>query len=233
MKVTLIARPSFVGENTEEYQRALASGKGQFVGTDGEKLAEFAGRGCYDSYGKGRDSEAFHANILDQFHPNVLYHSVYSMWIEGVSRNLSHELIRHHVGFSPSQRSTRYVDEGNGKVVDHPAIREALSSLEAEKRADFLDARAAFDVAWRRLYRETIKMLEEVECDRKTAQGAAARYAPNGIETRLTWTGNAAAFLSMIQRRSLKNVVDAEFCLLSAEMLKIMKIEMPRYFAHL
>jgi thymidylate synthase ThyX len=42
------------------------------------------------------------------------------MWITGVSRNLSHELVRHHVGFSPSQRSTRYVDERDSAVVDHP-----------------------------------------------------------------------------------------------------------------
>jgi thymidylate synthase ThyX len=146
------------------------------------------------------------------------------MWITGVSRNLSHELVRHHVGFSPSQRSTRYVDERDSAVVDHPEVGWMSAQWNEKQRA--------FEQAWRALYACTVDELIEDGYPRKTAQGAAARYLPNGIETRLTWSGNAAAFLSMIQRRGKADVVDAEFVELVGEMLKIMKVEMPVYFKH-
>lgn len=225
MKVQLIARPQFVGVDTDEFKRCRPD---QMQGTDGEKIAEFAGRGCYDSYGKGRPSDEFAANIIEHFHPNVMYHSTYVMWITGVSRNLSHELVRHHVGFSPSQRSTRYVDERASQVIHHPDLGP-LDQLPDELRAKIAEA----DRAWREAYGATIEYMVAMGYDKKTSQGAAARYLPNGIETRLTWSGNAAAFMSMIQRRRVPKVVDTEFRLLSMEMLKIMKQEMPQYFAHM
>lgn len=226
MKVELIARPSFVGEDTDEGLRCRDD---QLTGTDGEKVAEFAGRVCYESWGKGRDSDAFAANILDHFHPNVLYHSVFVMSISGISRNLSHELVRHHVGFSPSQRSTRYVDERNTRVIDHPVIGADRSLMSDAWDEDY----GRFAESFRALYARTVDELIAQGHDRKTARGAAARYLPNGIETRLVWSGNAAAFLSMIPRRSTPKVVDEEFRLLAKAMLDILKEEMPRYFAHL
>jgi len=221
VKVQLIARPQFIGTDTDEYKRCRPD---QMQGTDGERLAEFAGRGCYDSYGRGRSSDAFAANIIEHFHPNVMYHSNYAMWITRVSRNLTHELVRHHVGFSPSMRSSRFVDERDSDVIHHPDLHadEALSAKLAK-----------FDEAWREAYVATVEHMVSSGHDKKTAQGAAARYLPNGIETRLTWSGNAAAFMSMVQRRRTPKVVDSEFRALSMKMLEIMKQEMPSYFAHL
>ena len=224
MKVTLIARPEYVGYNTASFDRARGD---QMQGTGGEKIAEHAGRTCYDSFGRGRDSAGFAANIIDHKHVNVLYHSVYVMEILDVSRNLSHELVRHHVGFSPSQRSTRYCDERYSYVIDHPEIARRIRG--GQSSLAWVEAYSAFHEAWRSLYSRTVEELTDDGCERKTAQGAAARYLPNGIATNLVWSGNIAAFKSMIERRS-EPVVDEEFRLLVGEMLKIMRAEAPRYF---
>src|SRR5207237_2000945 len=96
--VTLLARPSFsmpahlpvnwIGEST-----------------DGERLAEFAGRVCYMSQHNPakRTTRDYLENIKKQGHGSVLEHANYTLFVEGVSRSLTHELVRHRAGFAYSQ----------------------------------------------------------------------------------------------------------------------------------
>ena len=81
--------------------------------TDGERLAEFAGRLCYMSQHNPakRATREYLENIKKQGHGSVLEHANYSILLEGVSRSLTHELVRHRAGFAYSQLSQRYVDE--------------------------------------------------------------------------------------------------------------------------
>jgi thymidylate synthase (FAD) len=81
----------------------------------GETLVETAGRLCYMSFQKPRPggNASYIQHILEVGHGSVLEHAVFSFIITGVDRNLSHELVRHRVGLSPSQLSQRYVDEAN------------------------------------------------------------------------------------------------------------------------
>lgn len=51
----------------------------QGIGTDLERLAEIAGRVCYDSFGKGRNSEDYHKHILEVGHLSVLEHCVFTI----------------------------------------------------------------------------------------------------------------------------------------------------------
>jgi thymidylate synthase (FAD) len=93
--VTLIARPQFV-EPTHLGVAWLGEG------TDGEKLAEFAGRICYMSQRNpaGRTTGEYLENIKRQGHGSVLEHANYTLLLEGVSRSLTHELVRHRAGFA-------------------------------------------------------------------------------------------------------------------------------------
>src|SRR5215217_2955048 len=93
--VTLIARPQFV-----EPAHLGVAWLGE--GTDGEKLAEFAGRICYMSQRNpaGRSTGEYLENIKKQGHGSVLEHANYSLLLEGVSRSLTHELVRHRAGFA-------------------------------------------------------------------------------------------------------------------------------------
>jgi len=80
----------------------------------GEALAEFAGRACYQSWKKPNPSTATNAgylkHILEVGHLSVLEHGSVTFYLTGISRSLTHELIRHR-HFSYSQLSQRYVPE--------------------------------------------------------------------------------------------------------------------------
>lgn len=47
-------------------------------------------------------------HVLDSGHHSVLEHSQFTFFISGVSRALSHQLVRHRIGVSYSQQSQRY-----------------------------------------------------------------------------------------------------------------------------
>ena len=124
-RVTVLARPAFT-----EAAHLPVSWSGE--STDGERLAEFAGRLCYMSQRNpaGRSTREYLQNILKQGHGSVLEHANYSLLLEGISRSLTHELVRHRAGFAYSQLSQRYVDESEAAFVVPPAIigDEALES---------------------------------------------------------------------------------------------------------
>jgi thymidylate synthase (FAD) len=125
-KVRLIGRQIIV---ESELQRFLDE-EGTSWATDteigAERLVEFGGRICYDSYAKPRPggNKAYIDHILDSGHGSVCEHSVWNIAITGISRSLSHELIRHRAGFAYSQRSQRYVDESVSEYVVPPDLQE-------------------------------------------------------------------------------------------------------------
>src|SRR5512141_2569118 len=116
-QITIIARPTFA-EPSHLPVRWLGES------TDGERLAEFAGRLCYMSQKNpaNRATRDYLENIKKQGHGSVLEHANYSILLEGVSRSLTHELVRHRAGFAYSQLSQRYVDESDANFVVPPAI---------------------------------------------------------------------------------------------------------------
>ena len=86
-------------------------------------IAEISARLCYMSYGRGRkDISDFIKNLLSSKDGSVFEHINYGFVMTGVSRSLTHELVRHRAGFAFSQRSQRYVDESEGSFVMPPAL---------------------------------------------------------------------------------------------------------------
>ena len=74
-----------------------------------ELVVESAGRLCYLSFGTGRsDLTAYINNILASRHGSVLEHAVWGFILTGISRSLTHELVRHRAGMAYSQLSQRY-----------------------------------------------------------------------------------------------------------------------------
>ena len=112
--VRVIAATSLNQPGIEEFLEAEAGPWLTDASSDSEKLSEIAGRVCYMSFGgkQGRrTNKDYLANILISAHGSVLEHATVSLMISGVSRSLTHELIRHRAGFAYSQLSQRYVDE--------------------------------------------------------------------------------------------------------------------------
>ena len=79
------------------------------------------------------DAERFLKMILDIGHGSILEHCSITFGIEGVSRSLTHQLVRHRVGSSYSQKSQRYVSEGQFEYV----IPKPIAKHEALK-ADYI-----------------------------------------------------------------------------------------------
>jgi thymidylate synthase (FAD) len=57
---------------------------------------------------------------------SVLEHGVWNLLITGVSRSLTHELVRHRAGWAYSQLSQRYVDESVAEYVVPPDLQEQI-----------------------------------------------------------------------------------------------------------
>src|SRR5258708_24834550 len=92
----------------------------------GEHLTEIAGRVCYMSFAKPRPggNKAYLDHIMQVGHGSVLEHAVWNFVFCGISRTLTHELIRHRAGFGYSQLSQRYVDESIAEYVEPDVIAE-------------------------------------------------------------------------------------------------------------
>ncbi len=89
-----------------------------------EKLIEEAGRTCYDSSDKitNESSSKFIKMLINSGHESVLEHASATFIISGVSRALTHQLVRHRLA-SYSQRSQRYVKENNFDYVIPPSFK--------------------------------------------------------------------------------------------------------------
>src|SRR5580704_7770810 len=103
----------------------------------GEHLVEAAGRVCYMSFAKPRPggNAAYIGHILEVGHGSVLEHAVWNFLFTGVSRSLTHELIRHRAGWGYSQLSQRYVDESVAEYIEPQPIAQ-----DPELHALWLDA---------------------------------------------------------------------------------------------
>jgi thymidylate synthase (FAD) len=91
----------------------------------GQALAEFAGRSCFQSWRKPNPATATNAgylrHIIEVGHLSVLEHGAVSFYLTGISRSLTHELVRHRL-FSYSQLSQRYFPEEDSDMVEPDAI---------------------------------------------------------------------------------------------------------------
>lgn len=189
---------------------------------DGPFLAEAAGRLCYMSYGKGRKTnKEYLQNILKQAHGSVLEHAVWGFIIEGVSRSLTHELVRHRVGMSYSQLSQRYVDESDVAFVMPPAIQESTTATKGTWEGSMQFALNS--------YGAYVRVLTAKGLPRKQALEAARSVLPNATETKIFVTANARAIRHFIELRATDGA-DAEINRLAIMWLRLMQDEAPNLF---
>lgn len=234
-RVTLLARQEFMYPDHIRWESDSV--------VPAEVVTEFSGRLCYLSFGEdaglegghktisGRTTnESYLANILKVKHGSVLEHAVWTLLIEGVSRALTHELVRHRAGFGFSQLSQRYVDESNIGFVVPPEIQEETAAYSIWVRAceESLSA-----------YREILHSLTEQIGDdgsatmrKKRARQAARAVLPNSAETKIVVTGNARSWRHFIEMRG-SGSADVEIRRLAVDVLKCLQPEAPHIFADL
>lgn len=160
-----------------------------------ERVAHVAGRSCYQSWHMPNPDTStdfgYIGNIIKQGHFSVLEHASVTFYIEGVSRNLTHELIRHrHLSYS--ELSQRFVNVANLDIVTPPALAD-YPAIE-EFKEDAHDAAVGY-------YNEVVTKLEKAGASRKQAREAARYFMPGGLETQIVVTGNHRAWRDMLHKR--------------------------------
>jgi thymidylate synthase (FAD) len=197
----------------------------------GQALAEFSGRACYQSWRKPNPATATNAgylrHILEVGHLSVLEHASVSFYITGISRSLTHELIRHR-HFSYSQLSQRYVPERDAAMVEPDVI-----AGDPELHERFVAAASASQQA----YNDLLAGLEEhfageqnATLRRKQARQAARAVLPNATETRIVVTGNYRAWRHFVAMRATEHA-DVEIRALAVECLRQLHKVAPNAFA--
>jgi thymidylate synthase (FAD) len=196
----------------------------------GEHLAEIAGRVCYMSFARPRPggNKAYLEHLLEVGHGSVLEHAVWNFVFTGVSRSLTHELVRHRSGFGYSQLSQRYVDESVAEYVEPDVIAD-----DPQLHALWLEAIGHAHRAYVRLVEklaDTFKDEPDRTLRRKLARQAARSVLPNATETKIFVTANARALRHFIEMRASRHA-EVEIRKLALKVLGVMKTEAPNLFS--
>lgn len=180
---------------------------------DAEKVIENAGRTCYLSFDRaGPDShKRFIRMLIKNGHHTVLEHAVATFRIKGVSRAMTHQLVRHRIA-SFSQQSQRYVSEKNFEFVVPESIKK---NPDAQKI--FMEV---IDKS-----REVYRKLQEMGIKNEDARFVL----PNAVCSEIVVTANLREWRHIIGLRGSK-YAQWEIRKMAAEILKILKVHAPTVF---
>jgi thymidylate synthase (FAD) len=156
-------------------------------------------------------TEQFIANLIAMGHHSALEHAAFTFGIEGVSRALTHQLVRHRLA-SFSQQSQRYVAMRDFPYVTPPSLA-GRPGLQA-KYETFMQAAGA-------VYQELL--------DAKVPAEDARYVLPNACETKIIVTMNARELLHFFNLRCC-NRAQWEIHAMADEMLKLAKAAAPVIF---
>jgi thymidylate synthase (FAD) len=177
---------------------------------DSSQLCKTAGQTCYMSFGPRRttneNAAAYIERLTSAGHGSVLEHSSFNFLLYGISRSVTHELVRHRAGVAISQISQRYVSGAVLRFVERPeyADDEELHRL-FEERAD--RAAAEYDAMAEQLLERQEGGASMLSADfktdaRKKVQQTARSLLPNETEAPMVFTGNVRALRHIIEMRA-------------------------------
>ncbi len=205
-----------------------------------EVITETSGRLCYLSFARPRPggNAAYLHHIKEVGHGSVLEHAVWNFLITGVSRSLTHELVRHRAGFGFSQLSQRYVDESVAEYVEPDIIAK-----DPQLHAVWSEAVARSHAAYVRLAellheklidpKAAVAAMLPPDADRTTRRKAARQAArsvlPNATETKIAVTANARALRHFLEQRGSVSA-EPEIRKLANKMLDLLQVEAPNLF---
>jgi len=133
----------------------------------------------------------FVAQILESGHTSPIEHVSFTFALSGVSRALTHQLVRHRLA-SYSQQSQRYVDASHFDYIMPPAI--AHNAVAKERFMRFMD-----DVG--QAYRDIRGLLEAGGSAGTKANEDARFVLPQAAQTRIVVTMNCRSLLNFFEQR--------------------------------
>lgn len=174
------------------------------------------------------EAEKFLNMILEIGHGSVLEHSSITFGIEGISRSLSHQLVRHRIGCSFSQKSQRYVSECDFDYVVPEVIKNDPIAYQLFKNA-MKQSQTAYESIYYNLLCQMIKeyckkddivtaITDDMSLDKmlkmaklefppiynafsKIAAENARAVLPNACETKIQVTMNVRALFHFFEER--------------------------------
>lgn len=178
--------------------------------SDAERLVELSGRICYMSFGEKqspRTNSEYIANLINKAHESVLEHANFSILADNISRALSHQLVRHRVGFSYSQLSQQYHDEADTTFVKPDGL-EGYPDLEALWKATVENSLDSY----RRMEAELISLETSTDLSDKERmrmiRSVCRSMLPAAATTCLMITANARAWRNMF---SVRGAIEGDF----------------------
>ncbi len=186
---------------------------------DPERMVAMSARLCYSPVGAEELVESMSATqietlltkIVEMEHLSTLEHVTFTFAIEGVSRVLTHQLVRHRIA-SYSQQSQRYVSEHDFEYIMPPTVEK--NPLAKEKFEELMKT-------IRSTYDELITLGVEKE---------DARYClSNATETKIVVTMNARTLLHFFELRCCARA-QWEIRMLAEKMLSEVKKVAPLLF---
>jgi thymidylate synthase (FAD) len=168
--------------------------------------------------------------MLESFgHESPFEHVSFSFGIEGVSRSLTHQLVRHRIA-SYSQQSQRYVRLGSIEYIVPPTIEAIPKAKEL-----FIKAMENDQEVYDQLTEILIAYHLENGMDLKDAEKKAiedARYVlSNACETKIVVTMNARSLFNFFNHRCC-NRAQWEIRELAYQMLMLVRPVAPNIFRH-
>lgn len=189
---------------------------------DSTRLIEFAGRNCYQSWGRPNEetntpTKYVEKTIHEKRHYSIMEHASATFLLQGVSRSFLAELTRHrHLSFSVL--SQRFVSPRPWlELVVPPALQDIPSINNGSYPGP--TPKASLETKLERLAEESEDLYNKLfslvmqyhpEASKKQAAEAARCVLPNATATSIVVTGNFRTWSEIIQKRSDAGV-DAEF----------------------
>jgi thymidylate synthase (FAD) len=240
MRVYVLSRPSIDAIEIKRFIDDIDMSWKSDARSAAELLCEMAGRVCYMSFAKPRPGgvSAYFKHIKESGHGSVFEHASWTFLITGISRSLTHELVRHRAGFAFSQLSQRYVDESNTEFIEPDII-----ASDHEMHTVWSEAMQQVRNAYIRLCELLEKKLQQPHFSyrwlppqasatdrRKIARQAARSVLPNATETKIVVTANARAWRHFIEQRGNRHA-DYEIRKLANLIFDILSEDAPHLFS--
>mgnify|MGYP001045581071 CR=1 FL=1 len=185
-----------------------------------EKMIAVAARLCYSPVGvdelenelSDKDIEKLVKFVIKSGHHSTVEHINFTFAVEGVSRALTHQLVRHRIA-SYSQQSQRYIKfRDNLKYITPPSLKKDR------------DIREKYDSLILSIHNLYMEMLDS------GIESEDARYIlPNALETKIIVSMNARELLHFFSVRCC-NRAQWEIRELAIRMLKLVKKVAPLVF---
>ncbi len=210
---------------------------------DPERVVAAAAKLCYSQSGAddimskldNDQASGFLEKLMDFGHYSPLEHVSFTFAVDGVSRVLTHQLVRHRIA-SYSQQSQRYVKLDQFEYIIPPSIANSPEAKQVFVKAMSDDQET---------YSKLVNILEvdyylkniQVGMSEKQAKAAAEKSAiedarfvfPNACETKIVMTMNARSLINFFNHRCC-NRAQWEIRALADEILKAVKVVAPSLF---